>query len=179
MPTAVLVIDVQQGLCEGPDAAFDCPGTIGRINVVLRKARAAGAPVIFIQHESKSGYLEYGSSAWQLARGLDVHDTDIKLRKTTPDSFLGTDLQRLLQKSGTTGLVVCGMHTEFCVDTTTRRALALGYPVVLVADAHTSAGNSAITPQQVIAHHNATLTNISSFGPRVEAISSTMLEIQA
>ena len=67
-------------------------------------------------------------------------------------------------------LIVCGMHTEFCVDTTTRRALALGYPVTLVADAHTSAGNTALTPQQVIAHHNATLTNISSFGPRVRAI---------
>jgi nicotinamidase-related amidase len=71
------------------------------------------------------------------------------------------------------------MHTEFCVDTTTRRALALGYPVVLVADAHTSAGNQAISPQQVIAHHNATLTNIASFGPRVEAIASASLEIAA
>jgi nicotinamidase-related amidase len=62
------------------------------------------------------------------------------------------------------------MHTEFCVDTTTRKALALGYPVVLVSDAHTSAGHAAIGPQQVIAHHNATLTNISSFGPRVTAV---------
>ncbi|MGV0959904.1 MAG: isochorismatase family protein [Limnohabitans sp.] len=62
------------------------------------------------------------------------------------------------------------MHTEFCVDTTTRKALAQGYPVVLVSDAHTSAGNAAISAQQVIDHHNATLTNISSFGPRVTAI---------
>ena len=179
MPTTVLVIDVQQGLCEGADAAFDCPGTIARINVVLRKARAAGAQVVFVQHESQSGYLEHGSPAWQLARGLDAQDTDIKLRKTTPDSFLRTELQSLLQQNGTTGLIVCGMHTEFCVDTTTRRALALGYPVMLVADAHTSSGNPAITPEQVIAHHNATLTNISSFGPRVTVISSEMLEIAA
>jgi hypothetical protein len=42
--------------------------------------------------------------------------------------------------------------------------------VVLVADAHTSSGNAAISAQQVIAHHNATLTNISSFGPRVMAV---------
>ena len=51
-----------------------------------------------------------------------------------------------------------------------RRALALGYPVVLVEDGHTSAGNAVLTAQQVIAHHNATLTNISSFGPRVRTI---------
>jgi len=56
------------------------------------------------------------------------------------------------------------------------RALALGFPVVLVSDAHTSAGNAAIGPQQVIAHHNATLTNISSFGPRVRAMGSEALE---
>lgn len=68
------------------------------------------------------------------------------------------------------GTALARMHSEFCVDTTVRKAMALGYPVVLVSDAHTSAGNAAITAQQVIAHHNATLTNISSFGPRVSAI---------
>ncbi len=179
MSTAVLVIDVQQGLCEGEGAAFDCAGTIGRINEVTAKARAAGAPVIFVQHESKGGYLEHGSAAWQLARGLDVQATDLRIRKTTPDSFLKTELESLLRSHGVSKLIVCGMHTEFCVDTTTRRALALGYPVVLVSDAHTSAGNGAIGPALVIAHHNATLTNISSFGPRVTAIPAHAVEIAA
>lgn len=172
MNSAVLVIDVQQGLCEGRDAAFDCEGTISRINLVTRKARLAGVPVFFIQHESQAGYLEHGSDAWQLASDLDVDASDIKVSKTTPDSFLKTGLESLLRRHGIEQLVVCGMHTEFCVDTTTRRAMALGFPVVLVSDAHTSAGNSAISAQQVIAHHNATLTNISSFGPRVQAVAS-------
>ena len=179
VPVAVLVIDVQQGLCEGDGAAFDCAGTIARINVVTRKARAAGASVVFVQHESTSGYLEHGTSPWQLADGLEVFDGDLRLRKTTPDAFLGTELDTLLRDRGTKTVVICGMHTEFCVDTTTRRALALGYPVVLVADAHTSAGNEAIGPQQVIAHHNATLTNISSFGPRVTAVVCADLEMAA
>lgn len=168
--TAILVIDVQQGLCEGPDAAHDCPGTIERINAVTLRARAAGVPVFFIQHESSVGYLEHGSREWQLATGLLVQAGDRRIRKTTPDAFLRTELQVALQALGVKDLVVCGMHSEFCVDTTTRKALALGYPVVLVSDAHTSAGNSAISPQQVIAHHNATLTNISSFGPQVMAV---------
>lgn len=179
MTTAILVIDVQQGLCEGKGAAFDCNGTIDRINRVTQKARLAGAPVVFIQHESTSGYLEHGTAAWQLAKGLDVEPADIKLRKTTPDSFLRTDLEALLKELRVVELVICGMHSEFCVDTTARRALALGFPVILVSDAHTSAGNAAISAQQVIAHHNVTLTNISSFGPRVRAVSSENLEIVA
>lgn len=177
MDTAVLVIDVQQGLCEGEGAAFDCAGTIARINQVTAKARAAGAGVVFVQHESGAGDLEHGSPAWQLADGLDVHPSDIRVRKTTPDAFLRTGLEPLLRQHGVTRLVVCGMHTEFCVDTTTRRALALGFPVVLVSDAHTSAGNEALGPAQVIAHHNATLTQISSFGPRAVAVSAQALVV--
>jgi nicotinamidase-related amidase len=175
MKTAVLVIDVQQGLCEGAGAAFDCEGTISRINLVTERARVAGAPVIFIQHEANGGYLEYGTDAWQLAAGLKVVADDLKVRKTTPDSFLRTNLEEALRSLQIEKLVVCGMHSEFCVDTTTRKALALGFPVVLVSDAHTSAGNAAISAEQVIAHHNATLTNISSFGPRAIAVRSESL----
>lgn len=175
MNTAVLVIDVQQGLCEGDGAAFEAAQTIGRINQVSAKARAAGRPVIFIQHESGNGYLEHGSAAWQLARGLEALPTDLRVRKTAADSFHRTTLQDLLQQHGITELVICGMHTEFCVDTTTRRALALGYPVTLVDDAHTSAGNAALLAPQVIAHHNITLTNISSFGPRVRLVNAADL----
>lgn len=172
MTTALLIIDVQQGLCEGEQAAFESPQVIARINEVADKARAAGALVVFVQHESGPGYLEFGTEAWKLARGLHAESTDVRVRKTTPDSFHRTVLGELLTQHAIAELVVCGMHTEFCVDTTTRRALALGYPVVLVADGHTSAGNAVLSAPQVIAHHNATLTNISSFGPRVWAIAA-------
>ena len=176
MTSAVLVIDVQQGLCEGEGAAFDCEGTIARINRVTRKARAARVPVLFIQHESTAGYLEHGSDAWQIANGVSLDPADLKIRKTTPDAFLGTELESTLRSIGIEKLIICGMHSEFCVDTTTRRALALGFPVTLVSDGHTSAGNAAITAQQVIAHHNATLSNISSFGPRVQPVSADRIE---
>ena len=179
MTTALLIIDVQQGLCEGEGAAFESPQVIARINIVSAKARAAGAPVIFIQHESPSGYLEFETGAWQLAQGLHIEPADLRIRKTTPDSFLRTDLQDVLKQHAIKNLVICGMHTEFCVDTTTRRALALGYPVVLVADGHTSAGNAYLSASQVIAHHNATLTNISSFGPRAQAVSATDVRFEA
>ena len=176
MKSAVLVIDVQQGLCQGEDAAFDCAGTILRINQVTRKARHARTLVIFVQHESTFGYLEHGTPDWQLANGLEVQTVDITVGKTTPDAFLRTGLEELLRSKGIQTLVICGMHSEYCVDTTTRRALALGYPVVLVSDGHTSAGNAVISPAQVIAHENATLSNILSFGPRAVPIASAEVD---
>ena len=175
MTSAVLVIDVQQGLCEGEGAAFDCPATIVRINAVTHKARLAGVPVIFVQHESSCGYVENGTTEWALVDGRPAMTNDSQAGKTTPDSFLRTDLEELLRTHGIQRLIVCGMHSEFCVDTTVRRALSLGFPVVLVADGHTSAGNTAISAAQVIAHENATLTNISSFGPRAVTVASAQV----
>jgi nicotinamidase-related amidase len=139
----------------------------------------AGAVVIFIQHESASGYLEFGTAAWQLAGGLHVEPTDLRIRKTTPDSFHRTELEDILKEHAVDNLVVCGMHTEYSVDTTTRRALALGYPVVLVEDAHTTEGTEHLSAAQIIRHHNHTLTNISSFGPRVRAVSTETLRFDA
>ena len=167
MSRAVLVIDVQRGLCEGAYETFESARIIDNINQIASKARAAGVPVVVIQHESKSGLLAYGSEAWQLAPALHTVATDTLLRKTTPDSFHLTELEALLKRSAVTELVVCGMQTDFCVDTTTRRALALGYPVVLVSDGHTTLNNKHLSATQIIDHHNETLSSIGSFGPVV------------
>lgn len=159
--------------------------TAGRFNFTygkeywLRQMYSGPTRVLAVRNESATGFLQYGSKAWQLADGLETKPPDLFIRKTTPDSFLRIDLKLLLRKHQIKGLVICGMHTEFCVDTTTRKALAMGFPVILVSDAHTSAGNAILSPQQVIAHHNITLTNISSFGPRVITVPSKELNILA
>lgn len=166
MASAVIVIDVQQGLCEGPNAVFDAAGTIQRINLLTRRARASRHSVIMVQHQGQNK-MQRGTREWQFADSLAVCRTDTVCSKHTPDAFNRTRLVEVLSDQSITQLLICGMHTEFCVDTTVRRALSLGYPVTLVSDAHSSAGNAATTPSQVIAHHNITLLNIDSFGPRV------------
>jgi nicotinamidase-related amidase len=172
MPTAVLVIDVQQELCEGPDAPWEIDRVIANINALTARARGAGVPVVFIQHEGKDGYLTHGTPGWALERRLRVEPGDLTLRKTATDSFHRTALDETLKGRGVTELVICGIHTEFCVDTTTRRALALGYPVTLVADAHSSTGHADLSAELVVKHHNHTLSNITSFGPRVRPVAT-------
>ena len=179
MHTALLVIDVQQALCSGEYKAFESERVIERINSVARRARSVGAPVIMVQHESQGGPLDFGTEGWRLANGLDVLATDILLRKKATDSFHQTELHALLQDRGIKDLVICGLQSEFCVDTTTRRALALGYPVVLVADGHSTLNNSVLSAAQISAHHNETLANISSFGPRVKAVLASEVRIEA
>lgn len=104
MTRALLIIDVQQGMCEGEGAAWDCANVIARINRVAAHARASGVPVVFIQHEDATELI-HGSRAWQLADGLLAEPDDLRVRKTTPDSFLRTELQAVLSAR------VCGRST--------------------------------------------------------------------
>jgi nicotinamidase-related amidase len=177
MKTALLIIDVQRALCSGEYAAFESRRVIDRINHVIRLARETGAPVVVIQHEERAGPLEYGSDGWQLDPALDTLPSDTHVRKRATDSFHQTELHALLQSRGIAKLVICGFQSEFCVDTTTRRALALGYPVTLVADGHSTLDNRVLKAAQISAHHNATLSMIDSFGPRAEAVPASEIRI--
>ena len=178
MTTALLIIDVQQALCSGEYEAFEAKRVIDRINVVSAMARKAGAPVVVIQHESEGAPFEYATPGWKLAEGLQVVPTDTFVRKRATDSFHNTALQAVLQARGVTHLVICGLQSEFCVDTTTRRALALGYPVTLVSDGHSTMDNGVLSAAQISAHHNVTLANITSFGPRVRAVPASEVRFE-
>lgn len=83
--------------------------------------------------------------------------------------FHGPNLLDLLTEWRTQELIIAGYASEFCVDTTTRRAAALGFQVVIAADAHTSHDKPHASAAQIRAHENATLANITSFGPRIVA----------
>jgi nicotinamidase-related amidase len=173
MKSALLVIDVQRGLFDAAPRPFEADAVVDRINALARRAREAGAPVVFVQHETAAGDLRHGSTGWELEQRLQVLAQDRLVRKTTPDSFLRTALPQLLADSGVQQLVICGYATEFCVDTTTRRAAALGFPVTLVADAHTTHDKPHASAEAVRRHHNATLPNITSFGPVIRALPAT------
>lgn len=179
MTSALLIIDVQTLLCVGQWAMHDIDNVIHRINTVATKARAAGVPVVVIQHEEANGPLQYGSAGWQLAAGLQVGADDLRLRKTASDSFHKTELHALLQARGVDHLIACGLQSDFCVDSTVRRALALGYAVTLVSDAHSTLNNGVLTAEQIIAHHNVTLANLDSFGPRVTTVTAERLCVAA
>jgi nicotinamidase-related amidase len=176
---ALLVIDVQHALCGGEYACFEAGRVIEKINSVSRRVREAGGLVVLIQHESPDGPLAHDTEGWRLAAGLVTAPTDIRLRKTATDSFHKTTLHSTLQERGIDRLIVCGLQSDFCVDTTTRRALALGYPVTLVADGHSTMDNSTLTAAQITAHHNETLCNITSFGPRATAVPASEIRLNA
>ncbi|MBT1446461.1 cysteine hydrolase [Shewanella sp. JM162201] len=170
MAKALLVIDVQTLLFEGDKPPFDADGIIQRINALSHSARENACPVIFIQHEQPGTPIARDTKGWELVSRLVQDENDYVVAKTTPDSFLGTGLKALLDELDVESLAICGYASEFCVDTTVRRALALGYPVELIDDAHTTADKSHLAAKDIIAHENATLCAIKSFGVTAQPV---------
>ncbi|HTD03918.1 cysteine hydrolase family protein [Undibacterium sp.] len=176
MKSALIVIDVQRGLFDAEPRPAEADAVVARINGLTARARAADVPVIFVHHERAEGELKYGTPGWDLQQQLHAEAVDHRIRKTTPDSFLRTDLEELLLSLEVQKVVLCGYATEFCVDTTTRRSAALGYEVILAADAHTTHDKAHATAGQIRRHHNATLPDISSFGPKISAVNAADIQ---
>jgi nicotinamidase-related amidase len=154
---ALLVIDVQVGIIDGLHA-FRGDEVLEQINTLLGKARASNLPVIYVQHDGETGHpLEVGSEGWQIHPAIKPHDEDLIVRKRASDSFFETTLQSELGARSIKHLIVSGCMTEYCVDTTARRAVSLGYDVTLASDAHTTIDNKLLTAAQIISHHNALL----------------------
>jgi nicotinamidase-related amidase len=178
MTTALLIIDVQSALCSGEYEVLESRRVINRINQVSGLARQAKLPVVVIQHEESGSQMSHGAAGWKLDPDLQVQPEDVYIRKTTPDSFHNTNLLAVLEAKGIKQLVICGLQSEFCVDSTVRRALAMGYPVTLVADGHSTISNSVLSAAQIVAHQNDTLSKMDSFGPRVRVLPATDLRFE-
>jgi len=156
--TALLVIDVQNGMFAEDHPVYQGAGLLDTIGDLLTKARAAQVPVIYIQHNGGPGHpLEPGSVGWPIHPAIAPAEGEPVIGKTTPDSFHETMLQQELEARGVVKLVVAGIQTECCVDTTCRRAASLGYQTTLVRDAHSTWDSRTLSAAQIIAHHNDAL----------------------
>ncbi|MEZ0166094.1 cysteine hydrolase family protein [Kineococcus sp. LSe6-4] len=138
MTSALVVIDVQQDYF--PGGAFPLVGpeeaarAAGR---VLAAAREAGLVVVHVQHHSLGDvpFLRPGTPGADIHPSLTPGPGEALVVKHAPNSFLGTGLEDLLRERGVEDLVVVGMMTSMCVDSTVRSAAERGFAVTVVADA--------------------------------------------
>nr|WP_314533161.1 cysteine hydrolase family protein [uncultured Pseudomonas sp.] len=170
MADALLIIDMQTGLYDGPEKPFERERVLATINLLIQRARLAGAPIFVAHHTGPAGSpIEAGSPLWQLWHGLEVDESHDRLfNKTRPSCFLGTNLEAQLKAAQVNELVIVGMKTQFCLDTTCRVAVELGFSVVLPEDGHTCMDTPALKAEAIIEHHNATLAG--AFVKRARAV---------
>ena len=135
---ALVVVDVQRALVEGPHAVASAETFLERWRDALAAARAAGVPVVHLQDAGRDAgsLIPNGTPGWELV--LDVETGESVVHKEDDDGFDGTGLDELLRSRGVTRLCLVGIQSEMCVAGTARGAMARGYEVVLPRDAHTT-----------------------------------------
>ncbi|MHA2033481.1 MAG: cysteine hydrolase family protein [Candidatus Hodarchaeales archaeon] len=152
---AILFIDMQLGNFQLPNSIFQSEYLIESASKILRHARKLGDQIIFIQNMGTSGDIdELGTNGWEIHPSIQPQKNELIVQKTTPDSFYQTRLDNKLRKKGINTLVILGLQTEYCVDTSVRRGFSLGYAVELIKDCHSTWDSNFFTAKQIIQHHN-------------------------
>jgi nicotinamidase-related amidase len=157
---ALLVVDMQNGFCY-PDGSFPRIGrglegameAVENAALAVRQARRAGVPVVFTRHVYRPGRPDEGvalignspelagvdglaAGTWDAAvcDELECGPDDLVVDKVRFDAFQWTSLEPLLRGLGATSLMICGVVTNICVETTARSAFMRDFPVTLLED---------------------------------------------
>lgn len=156
MQEALIIIDVQNdyfpgGTCE----LWNVYEAENKIKMLIGESRSLGRPIIYIQHinpPDETFFLE-GTYGCEISERIKPLPEDKIIVKYYPNSFLETELDFYLKEKCIKKLIVCGMMTHMCVDTTVRAAMDYGYEVDLVADACATMDleiSGEIIPAQVV-----------------------------
>jgi nicotinamidase-related amidase len=151
----LLVINVQQGMFNLSKPLYRGTNALIGIKELIQKARRNNIPTIFIQHCGKEKSLfEKGSPGWQIHPAIALNESKIIIEKKYSDAFQDTNLNITLKELSVETLIICGLVTEGCIDTTVRRAFSLGYKVIVVSDCHSTTDSEVLNAKQIIDHHN-------------------------
>jgi nicotinamidase-related amidase len=172
--TALLVIDVQSALIARADRGAE---VLAAISHLIERARATGAPIIYLQHcHSTYQPMMKGAAGWLIHPSVAPKPGELVIEKAASDGFYQTSLQSELDRLAVERLIICGLQTEFCVDATCRAAFSRGFEIVLAADAHTT--TDAVAPASlVVQHHNYALANLAHPQRRIAVTASAEIDI--
>lgn len=138
MNRALVVIDVQESFRQRPSwAVVSTPDIVGRVSRLVAASRSAGDLVIWVLHTEPGTGTPFDpvTGHVRLMYGLEALEGEPTIAKTSNNAFTTTNLQQLLTSEGVRELVVCGIQTERCCETTARVAADLGYDVTFVTEA--------------------------------------------
>jgi nicotinamidase-related amidase len=141
MATALLLIDVQRNMLEGPEPVPAAAEVRPALASLLERARAAGSTIVHVQNDGTEGDPDVPhTEGWQLV--FPPADGELVLRKDEQDTFASNpELAAELRARDVDHVVVAGMQSELCVAATGRAALDHGFRVSVARGAHATYGD--------------------------------------
>jgi len=161
MKQALLVIDIQDSFKIDPArwASRNNPKFEENVTELIATFREAEQPVIFVLHNDSDPGFRVGDPEVRLMAFLDRREHEPLITKNTRNAFTSTDLQQRLDALGVRRVVVTGLTTEQCCETTTRVAADLGYDVDFVTEATQTFPIGEMSTDSIVERTEAVLRN--------------------
>jgi len=193
--TALVNVDIQNCFVENsPIASPEGPAVLKRINRFIAAARPLGVKIIHTAHWLRPDYsdigvldqvipavkqhrlIEEGTFAAALHKDLDVKPTDIVLSKPRFGAFHGTELELILRSNGIDTVIVSGIATNVCCETTAREANARDFKVFFLSDGTATFDTSGVPAAEI---QRGTLANIAAVFGEVLTIDQMIAKLKA
>jgi nicotinamidase-related amidase len=180
--SALILVDVQKAFLEWEREGLrrNNPQAIANIARLLAAFRRAGGAVFHIRHASteENSALRPERSGYQPIDAARERPGEPVIVKHVNSAFIGTDLEKQLRDGGYTTLVIAGITTNHCVETTTRMAGNLGFDARLVEDACYTFDRIGFdgTPQTAQAIHDMTLSNLNGEFATIQTTDAVLAE---
>lgn len=171
---ALLVVDVQNALVL--DKPFAVEEVISNIKRLIRTCRENNVEVIYVQHNDKiGGELEVNSDGWKIYKDISPNKDEKVINKNYNSAFKGTNLKEYLDGKNINQLIITGMQTEYCIDTTCKVAFEYGFKIIIPEKTNTTFDNGSILAKDLYEYYNFSIFN-NRFGI-VEDIENTLERI--
>ncbi|MGD2068226.1 MAG: cysteine hydrolase family protein [Gemmatimonadota bacterium] len=145
---ALLVVDVQEAaVALGP---YQGEVVLANIAALVDACRSNDVEVVHVQHDGDPGEdTEPGTEGWRIHAPVAPAPGEKVVRKRYNSAFRGTSLRSYLDARGIDTLILVGLQTEYCVDTTCRVAFEHGYRVVMPEMTNSTYDNGELTAEEV------------------------------
>ena len=138
MKTALLIVDVQNDYFpQGKNVLVGSLEASIRINRLIDEFRKKNLEIIYIQHIAQSQTATFflpGTDGVEIHRNVYPKEEDKLFVKHFPNSFRETGLDEYCKSIEIDTLVIVGMMTHMCIDTTVRAGFDLGYKIIVLSD---------------------------------------------
>ena len=182
--SALLVVDMQRYFLEPGAPAFleGAPPITENVQLLIDAFRKAGLPVIFTRHAHRRDEPTGQMGRWwkdklpwedgnesELIEGIAPAKGEMLITKNRYSAFEGTELMEALKRQGANTIVLCGVTTNLCVETTARHAFIKDIQPIVVEDAC-----AAKTPE----YHRASILNLSYGFAHIETARSIVSQLE-
>ncbi len=192
--TALLNVDLQNVFVEGyPVSAPAGPTVLARVNRLIKTCRASEMMIVHTAHVTRpdgsnvgvmgeiippvrEGMISQGSRGAALHPQLDVQPGDICLEKPRFGAFHGTDLELILRSHGIDTLIISGIATNVCAETTAREANVRDFRVVFLSDGTATFDMNGVPGEQL---QRATCASLGFAFAEIATVDQVIARIEA